>query len=235
MTGVGWTLVEAVARLLEREEREAVLGDLAEAGESPAQGFLAVSGLALRRHVLLWKSWRPWLAAFGLALPCSFLLMGVSLSVSQSYQQIVEPAILKATGVALGPGLMLFLCNVLLLVGWSWTGGFVVGSVSRRTIWVSGALTVLPCMFCLARFHLESMSRLCLLLFLLPAIWGVRRGLQIARIKMSSALVLAVGVTVLTMPAWGTSGPWIPNWALSWPAWYLVLTARKNGREAQRA
>jgi len=74
-----------------------------------------------------------------------------------------------------------------------------------------------------------------LLLFLLPAIWGVRRGLQIARIKMSSALVLAVGVTVLTMPAWGTSGPWIPNWALSWPAWYLVLTARKNGREAQRA
>ena len=232
MTTASWSLVEVAARLLNPEEREVVLGDLAESGESSAQGFLAVLGLAARRHILLWKNWRPWLAAFGLALPCSFLLMGVSFSVSQSYQKIIEPAILRATGVDVGAGFLLFVCNVLLLIGWSWTGGFVVGSISRRTIWVSGALTIVPCLFCLARFHLESMSRFCLLLFLLPAIWGVRRGLQITRIKLSAALVLALGVTLLTIPTWGSSGPWIPNWALSWPAWYLVLTAWKRNREA---
>ncbi len=126
-----------------------------------------------------------------------------------------------------GPGFALFLCNVLLLAAWSWTGGFVVGSVSRRTVWVSAALSFAPCVFCLERFRVESLSRLCLLLFLPAALWGVRRGLQIARIKRSSAIALAVAVTALTIPMWNSSGAWIPNWALSWPAWYLVATARR--------
>jgi hypothetical protein len=124
-------------------------------------------------------------------------------------------------------GFALFLCNVLLLAAWSWTGGFVVGSVSRRTVWVSAALSFAPCVFCLERFRVESLSRLCLLLFLPAALWGVRRGLQIARIKRSSAIALAVAVTALTIPMWNSSGAWIPNWALSWPAWYLVATARR--------
>jgi hypothetical protein len=227
VTRFGWRAVDAVSQLLERDEREAVQGDLTEAGESAWQGLLAVLGLVIRRQVLLWKNWRPWLAAFGLALPSSFLLMGFSLSVSRAYQGLMDPTILKVTGLTMSPGLSLLLCNVLLLVGWSWTGGFVVGSVSRRTVWVSAILSFAPCVFCLERFRVESLSRFCLLLFLPPAIWGVRRGLQIARIKLSAAIVLAVAVTVLTIPTWNSKGPWIPNWALSWPAWYLVATAQK--------
>ena len=153
--------------------------------------------------------------------------MGFSVSVSRAYQQLVGVPLLHATGVAVRPGFTLFLCNVLLLAAWSWTGGFVVGSVSRRTVWVSAALSFAPCVFCLERFRVESLSRLCLLLFLPAALWGVRRGLQIARIKRSSAIALAVAVTALTIPMWGTGGAWIPNWALSWPAWYLVATARR--------
>ena len=38
MTGVGWRCVEAAASLLEEREREAVLGDLAEAEESVWRG-----------------------------------------------------------------------------------------------------------------------------------------------------------------------------------------------------
>jgi hypothetical protein len=38
---------------------------------------------------------------------------------------------------------------------------------------------------------------------------------------------LAAGLTVLTIPTWNTKGLWIPNWALSWPAWYLVATAER--------
>jgi hypothetical protein len=115
-----------------------------------------------------------------------------------------------------------------LLLGWSWTGGFVVGAISRRTVWVSAVLCFAPCVFCLSRFRIESLSRLCLLLFLLPAVWGVSRGLQIARIKLRSAIVLAAAVTALTIPMWSSKGPWIPNWALSWPVWYLVATARRS-------
>lgn len=226
-TKIGWWLVDTTSQLLEGEEREAVRGDLEEAGEGPWQGLLEVLGLVIRREAALWKNWRPWLAAFGLALPSSFLLMGFSLSVSRAYQEFIGPTILKTTGLTVGPGFSLLLCNVFLLAGWSWTGGFVVGSVSRRTVWVSAALSFAPCVFCLERFRVESLSRFCLLLFLLPAIWGVRRGLRIAQIKLSSAIVLAMAVTALTIPTWSSKGPWIPNWALSWPAWYLVATARR--------
>lgn len=220
-------LMRVVSQLLEPYEREAVLGDLSEAGESGWQGFFAVLGLFLRRQLELWRNWRPWLAAFGLALPSSFLLMGFSLSVSHAYQQWIGPSLSRATGLTVGPGLSLFVCNLILLSGWAWTGGFVVGAMSRRTVWVSALLSFVPCLFCLERFRIESLSRFCLLLFLPPALWGVRRGFKIALIKFSSALVLAMGLTLLSIPAWGSRGLWIPNWALSWPAWYLVATAQK--------
>jgi hypothetical protein len=226
--GTGSQLLDLVSRLLQPAEREVVQGDLLEGGESAWQSLLAVLGLVIRREAVLWRNWRPWLAAFGLALPSSFLLMGFSLSVSRAYQQLVGGPILHATGVTVGAGFALFLCNVLLLAAWSWTGGYVVGSVSRRTVWVSAALSFAPCLFCLERFRVESLSRLCLLLFLPVALWGARRGLQIARIKRSSAVALAIAVTALTIPTWSSSGAWIPNWALSWPAWFLVATARRT-------
>jgi hypothetical protein len=227
-TGSSSQFVDLVSRLLPPQEREVVQGDLLEGGESAWQSLLAVVGLVVRREAALWRNWRPWLAAFGLAVPSSFLLMGFSLSVSHAYQQLVGGPILHATGVTIGPGLALFLCNVLLLAAWSWTGGFVVGSVSRRTVWMSAALSFAPCVFCLERFRVESLSRLCLLLFLPVALWGARRGLQVARIKRSSAIALAIAVTALTIPTWSSGGAWIPNWALSWPAWFLVATARRT-------
>jgi hypothetical protein len=223
-----WSWVEAAAQLLEANEREAVLGDLLETGEGPWQALFDVLGLAIRRQAGLWKNWRSWLAAFGLALPSTFLLMGFSVSISQAYQQLVGPTILKVTGLNFSPGLFLLVCNIFLLVGWAWTDGFVVGSMSRRTVWVSAALSFVPCLVCLARFRVESLSRLCLLLFIPPAIWGVRQGLRITQIKLSAAIILALAVTALTVPLWSANGAWLPNWALSWPAWYLVVMARRT-------
>jgi len=232
MNSMGQSLLNFFSLCLERDEREAVLGDLFEAGETAWQALLDVLGLIMRRQLLLWKNWRPWLAAFGLALPGSFFLMGFSLSVSRGYEQFIGPAFRHATGLTVSPGLLLLLCNVLLLAAWSWTGGFVVGVVSRRTVWVSAVLSFAPCLFCLARFRVESLSRLCLLLFLPPAIWGLQRGLRLVRIKTASAIILALSLTALTVPLWGSSGPWIPNWALSWPAWYLVAIAQRPLRTA---
>ncbi len=227
MTKAPSVLLSATARLLEPDEREAVLGDLVEASEGPWESLGAVLGLAIRRQAALWRSGRAWLAAFGLAIPSSFLLMGFSVTVSRNYRQFAGPAISHATGLSLGSGVWLLLCNVVLLAGWAFAGGFVVGTLSRRTLWMSAALSAVPCLFCLERFRIESLSRFCLLLFLPAAVWGARRSLQIARVKLSSALILAITLTLLTIPTWTVKGAWIPNWALSWPAWYLVVTARK--------
>jgi hypothetical protein len=231
----GWGWVEAASWPLGRDEREAVLGDLAEAGAGAWQSLLAVLGLVVRRETELWRSWRPWVAAFGLALPCSFLLMGASLSVTLAMQHVLS------SGHGSGPGSApaLLIVQALLLVGWSWTGGFVVGSVSRRTLWVSVASCFLPCLFCLLRFRVESMNRSCLLLFLLPGIWGVREGLRTGGIRLGTALMLAVAVTVLTISTtlyesgqpWREPPQWILTVMLGWPAWYLVKAARKTGRE----
>jgi hypothetical protein len=232
MMSIDWSLVEVAGQLLEHDERESVLGDLVEADESAWQGLIDVLGLVIRRQTIFWKSWRPWLAAFGLALPFSFLLMGFSLSVIWSYQHLVESKI--PNGLTMGAGFLLLISHVFLLIAWSWTGGFVVGSLSRKTLWVSIASSCFPCFFCLARFRESSLPRLCLLLFLVPAIWGVHQGLRMTHIKLRSALVLAVAVAILIIPMW-SGGLWTLNWVLIWPAWYMVATARKTGRETRRS
>jgi hypothetical protein len=209
--------------MLERDECEAVLGDLQEAGESAWHALLDVAGLLARRRLALWKDWRPWLASFGLALPASLLLMGFSLHVSYGFQGLTDAT----------PGLdvLRLLCSVVLLSAWSWTGGYVMGALSRRTVGVSAALACAPCLFCLARFRGESVSRFCLFLFLLPAVWGVVRGLRPAQIRLGAACALAVATTLLSLPSWTQPGAWIANWALSWPVWYLVAMAWRAARE----
>lgn len=56
MSRAPWPLVELAARLLERQEREAVLGDLTESGDNTSQAIFGVLGLAARRNAELWKA-----------------------------------------------------------------------------------------------------------------------------------------------------------------------------------
>lgn len=241
MRSAGWPMVEAAARLLARDEREAVLGDLVEADEGAWPGLRGVLGLVFRREVALWKSWRPWVAGFGVALPSSFLLMGASVTVTWSYMRLLCPELLAKASLTKPSGLLVLLCQALLLIGWSWTGGFVVGSVSRRTLWASMLLCYSPCLFCLSRFGIESLSRFSLLLFLLPAVWGVRQGLRTSRINLPWAMIVALAITVLMIPSWGNGrwqwwsrSAWSLNWVLIWPAWYLVAKAWRPSRDLAR-
>jgi len=73
MTSGGWPLVEVAARLLEGDERNAVLGDLQEASETAWYGLFGVLGLVFRRHAQLWKSWRPWYVSIGRATLLVFI------------------------------------------------------------------------------------------------------------------------------------------------------------------
>jgi hypothetical protein len=230
----GWVCVEAASRMLGRDEREAVVGDLIEAGEGAGRAMLAVLGLILRREAAVWKTWRPWIAAFGLSVPCSFLLMGASLSVSRALQSVVASSY-GHVGHPLDSPWLSAIPQTLLLVGWSWTGGFVVSTVSRRMLWVSTISCLLPCMFCLSRFRVESLPPFCLLLFLLPAVWGASDGLRIGRIKRGPAILLAVAVTLLTIPTlhiqgetWWSSPRWLISMTLTWPAWYLAAISTKT-------
>ena len=55
----GRYLLEALARLLDPEEREATLGDLAESKTPAGIALLDVAGLAARRQLALWKERKP--------------------------------------------------------------------------------------------------------------------------------------------------------------------------------
>jgi hypothetical protein len=228
MSTIGWPLVEIASRLLESDEREAVLGDLTEANESTWQGLLGVLGLFLRRQVVLWKDWRPWLAGFGVALPCSYLLVHVSMSVSCTFQRLVLHKVFYGHAPTGHEGYALLLCHIFLLFAWSWTAGFVVGSVSRKSLWVSAALCASCCFYLFFWTWFDAGSRLCFFLFLLPAIVGVHHGLRIARIALGWALILAISVTVLMISAWSNQALWILNWGLIWPVWYLVAAAWRS-------
>jgi len=236
MNGIAWVLVELASRLLEHDEREAVLGDLLESNESAGQGLLDVFGLVLRRQAGLWRDFRPWLAGFVVALPSSYLLTYVSVSVSCTYQRLVNHRVYDKWWPTGQEGFSLLLCHIFLLIAWSWASGYFVGSLSRRTVWVSAALSLFPSViFCFPAYPLESLSKLCLFLFLLPAILGARQGMRNTRISLRSASLLALTVTVLMISAWSSKALWISNWALILPAWYLVATAWPSGQKGRTA
>jgi hypothetical protein len=224
MNGIGWPLVESCAQLLARDEREAVLGDLLEAGEGAVQAIFGIFGLIVRRQLSLWKNWHPWLAAFGVALPSSFLLMGTSVVVSLGYQHL--------TGSGAHGRFWMLACQAFLLLAWAWSGGFVVGRLSPRTLWASMALCFSPCLFCLARFRTPSLSRLSLLLFLLPALIGVYQGLRRIPIGRKTAIGFAFVVTAVMLLLGSREVLWVGNWLLLWPAWYMAVAAWKSGPTA---
>lgn len=255
MTSSLWPLVEFVARPLHRDERDAVLGDSLEAGYSPWQTLSGVLGFVLRRQLLLWKSWRPWLAAFGFAAPCTWLLMIVSLSVTCTSERLLGFNVghWAPTG---NEGCFLLLCHVFLLVAWSWTSGFAIGSLSPRTLWTSAALFLLLAqylhhMYIVAApveamhgalagsfpFHgsFLPLARLAPFLFVVPAVWGVRRGMRVVQLRRGPALLLALTIAILMTAAWINNALWVVNWLLICPAWYLVATARKPDNDWNRS
>ncbi len=232
MTNRHWALVEVAARLVEPGEREAVLGDLLETGEGAWRGSLDVLGLVILRQLLHWKSWQPWLATFGLALPGSLLLMGISVSVSSMCVRLIDLKIFGGSPQVIHGGFLQLLCGALLLVGCSWACGFVMGSLSRRTLWVSIASSCFACSFCLVRFREPSLSRLCLFLFLLPAICGIRQALRSIRINLALAIFLAIAITSFLILLSNSKSLWALNWSLVWPAWYIVATSTPRGQRS---
>ena len=133
-------VVEPVSRFLERDEREAVLGDLAESRQSGPRALLDVLDVVIRRQARLWMTWRPWLILFALILPVGMLLSIVSRQTSDlsaiylwMYANNWDAALTHNPGfwrLFAETAVSIFI-SYLTLACWSWTGGFVLGSLSR--------------------------------------------------------------------------------------------------------
>jgi hypothetical protein len=229
MNAIVWPLVELSSKLLGHEEREVVLGDLQETNENVWRAMLDVFGLVFRRQAGLWRDPRPWLAGFVVALPSSYLLMVASFSVSCTYQRLVNHKVYVGHWPTGHEGFPLLLCHIFLLIAWSWTAGYVVGSVSRRTLWASAVLSALPSL----SFLCMSVSGPYIFLFLPPAILGIRGGWQGSRISFRTASALALTMTVLMISAWSNQALWVRNWALLYPAWYLAAAAWRSGQKGR--
>ena len=219
VSGTGWRCIEAAAGLLAPPEREVVLGDLAEMGRGAWCGLGDVLGLAARRQLALWRSWRPWAASFGLALPASLFLMGWSVAASGAVASLLgEPAQTRL--------LWLSLSRLFLVIPWAWIAGFVVGAVSRGTLWASVLACCAPCLYCLSEWPGHGLSGLRLLIFVLPGLWGVWRGRRDLRLGLGWAVFLAA--LALLAPLMSGKGGWLHNCWLLWPGWYLAATARRK-------
>jgi hypothetical protein len=229
MTRICWWLVNILSRTLEPDERDAVRGDFAESGETGGRALRDLLGLVVRRQVGLWKDWRPWLALLGLvgvaAVPLSKIAFSINGALGEQLRAYSHYGVRFETGLTLSEDIfsLAILCLALLL--WSWTNGFVLGALSGRAIWLTGALFYLGVVdFFPARLLLSGHIKfgkpllpLILLnaalphgisdvLFLVAVIWGVTQGLRLRTLGFSKAMMLAGSVAMLTTLVIWTDG-----------------------------
>jgi hypothetical protein len=149
MTNFCWQLVDLLSRMLQPDERDAVLGDQAESGASGGQALRDLLGLIVRRQVELWQRSHSWLALAGLVIPLGALLTVVSrrtangnaiylwLYANNWTWTYVTNAGFRGDFVGYGTGVVI---SWIELICWSWTGGLLLGYVSRRTTWSNAVL-----------------------------------------------------------------------------------------------
>jgi hypothetical protein len=202
MTRVCWSLVELVSRLLEPLEREVVRGDLAECGVPAGRALREVLGLVVRRQAAAWSDWRPWFALAGIVIPIGFLLShasrwwGIHHAINfANYWVLWDFSYLAYPGYRSDVIRMAVWTAAawLALAGWSWTTGFAVGRLSRRTLWLTVLLFALVIFVATLgtvsspqrssnpslKYHLVFVVFPRLLrtfLVILPMVWGAYRG-----------------------------------------------------------
>lgn len=156
MKQVCWWLANIVSRMLEPDEREVVLGDFVESGETPGIALCGVFGLVVRRQTKLWTGCRPWLALVGLILPIGMMLSIVSRSTTEGsavylwlYANNWDWALTTNPGFwrVLADTVVLLFVWWLTLACWSWSAGFLLGSASRSMIRINGVLLCLMLLF----------------------------------------------------------------------------------------
>lgn len=145
MNSLFWWLANCISRLLQPAEREAVCGDLAESSSSGIAAFAGVLNLVARRQLAPWRDWHPWLALVGIVLLVGFFLgrflatfeTGVFLQLRTFLKYGVR---YESGGVTASQDACHLAVLALVLLAWSWSSGFMLASLSRRTLWLTAPL-----------------------------------------------------------------------------------------------
>lgn len=242
-----WTRsTQALSRVLDHGEREMVLGDLAELGMSDPRAFNALLGLVLRRQCGFWKEWKPWFVLLAIVVPVGPLLATQSdrldLTLFPNLEMWLHYGISYRTGVSSTALFAEFCFQASALVTWSWTSAFVLGALSRKTIWVNGGLFFGLCVvFAVDRgfYSIRPLwvSPLALtptasnfLFVLLPVCWGLRKSTKSPRTTPPWMIALAGWTGIIGGLAFWTQGWYgaaLDNWSHAAPALTLLQLAQR--------
>ena len=131
-----------LSRRLPLEEREAVLGDLAECSASPLETARQLLGLVIRRWALGWTRVEPWLGVAAVAVPCGVVLSVITRWWTESAFAQVSllltvwfPGYFTYPGARHGLVVLLFRIGAEsgALIAWSWTIGVTLRRLSHRS------------------------------------------------------------------------------------------------------
>lgn len=222
-------ILNFAALLLPPADRDPVLGDLAEAGAPLLSAISAILGLALRQQLDLWRSWRPWLAGFGLWLTVGLALLAESVSTFLCFTgcaSAASPGSLVAHQLLFAVPLALPLF-CFWAVGWS--AGFVMASISRRTLWATSLLMFIPALHCFSRFGIPGVTPYCIFLFVLPVATGLRRSLRGKPLSRWVAALFAFPnlITLLSLNQFAPQSLLVRVFSsvALWPTWYMLWLA----------
>jgi hypothetical protein len=247
MTGIRWALVHALLTGLAPDERDAVLGDMLELQTPVGRALRDVAGLVVRRQVEHLASWRASLTLLAVVVPLATLIGLLSRFYAEGsairafvYIDNWSPVVLDSPGGRrdLADVVLAQFAGFSTLCVWSWMMGYMIGSLSRATVWVNGcafALLLVGEFLAVPQHHhpgneavFESMFysvalplaiRACFVVG--PATWGMRHGARGTPLGAPAALALAVIAAVLTVRAsrwvgFAARGGWWPVWS-TWP------------------
>jgi hypothetical protein len=246
MTRICWWLVDVLSRILDADERQAVRGDLAESGESVVRAIRDVLDLIVRRQVGLWAGWQPWLALLGIAclagLPLSRIAFRLNVDLGQQLMAYYTYGVHFGTLLTPQQDMAWLLCLAVALLVWSWTCGFVLGSLSGRAVWLTWSVFYLIVLdSALVRFILSGSMMLrdpqplrlliaatlplspATFLFSVSAVWGAFLGVRRRVLPLRAVYVLASAITIFTILTTWMSG-WYETAHEEWSggAWHGV-------------
>ena len=155
--------LEALARLLPSEDREAILGDICESGLSNLNAHLDLSALIWRRCLPPYAGIRDW-ACIAFAAIISPLLVGLSVALSAQASRQIH------AGSFLGVVELLRLGALL----WAASLGVGIAATSRpRNMAALTAIAVLaPAIACAFQYRGPGLQMAFLFLFAIPTIYG---------------------------------------------------------------
>jgi hypothetical protein len=210
MNRICWRLARAISRALEPDERSAVLGDLAESGETGGRAVAGVLGLLVRRQAALWKHSGPWVAPIALLAPVALLdgWSGLRLIgwIGPKVVTFWNVGVRYETGMTAIDDIVRLVCTVLLVIGWTWSGGFLLGVLARRAVWVHPVLLVILFWFSYIAVRLLSAPPVAIawhiiwmLLIPPPFLRGVWRGAGSRTFGMGRAAWMSGTLAILTV------------------------------------